>query len=236
MKDTVAGAGGAVAPARGAAPVRVAEIAAERVLDDPPEIPWHIRPAVGQVALQLRTTVRRVAIGAGLARDNDLVARVRQVEGVPAVVTSPVGGTFIIGGDAWLGLCAIGVPRPGQPLPLDWMLHSLAGWFERALAPLGVTMTVGRVDGAWCPGFSDIAVNGRKLIGLGFRVTRDWVVMRGVMAVRPMSAADLEVLVRCHRLIGVEVRGNTGISLAEALAAPDLDVATAIEAIRTVAT
>jgi hypothetical protein len=214
--------------------VRVAEISAERDVDDPPEIPWHIKPAAGDIAMQLRTTVRRVAVGAGLARNRDLMEFVRQLEGVPAVVTSPAGGTFIVGGDAWLGLCAIGVPRPGQPMPLDWMMRSLYGWFESALASMGVTIAVGRVEGAWCPGFSDIATQGRKLAGLGFRVTRDWVVMRGVIAVQPMSKADLDVLVQCHRLINVEVHGEMGISLSEAAGLPRLDVPTAIAAFRDV--
>jgi hypothetical protein len=217
-----------------AAQVRVAEVSVERYVDDPPEIPWHITPVAGDIAVQLRTTVRRVAVGAGLARNAELMERVRQLEGVPAVVTSPAGGTFIVGGDAWLGLCAIGVPLPGQPLPLDWMVRSLHRWFDAALAPLGVNTEVGRVEGAWCPGFSDIATHGRKLAGLGFRVTRDWVVMRGVMAVQPMSYADLDLLVRCHRLINVEVRGEAAISLSEASGLPGLDVTATIDAIRDV--
>jgi hypothetical protein len=236
MRHLESSAPGSVLERLSLAPVSVAEIAAERLVDDPPEIPWHITPAVGQIALQLRTTVRRVAIGAGLARNSDLVAAVRDIDGVPAVVTSPVGGTFIVGGDAWLGLCAIGMPRPGQPMPLDWILHSLHRWVDVSLEPFGVTTTVGRVEGAWCPGFSDVAVHGRKLAGLGFKVTREHVVMRGVMAVRPMSDADLDVLRRCHRLIDVEVRGDTVISLAEAAQVPDLDVPGAIRALAARAT
>ena len=120
-------------------PVSVAEVSAERLLHDPPEIPWHITPPTGEIAMQLRTTVRRVAMGAGLARDAELVEAVRQLPGVPAVVTSPAGGTFIIGGEAWLGLCAIGSPPPGQPMPLDWMLHSLP------LVRVGASAVLG-----WC--------------------------------------------------------------------------------------
>ena len=222
--------------ARSIAPVSVDEVTAERVVDDPPEIPWHLTPSPGRIALQLRSTVHRVAVGAGLARDSGLLERVRQVDGVPPVVTSPAGGTFIVGGDAWLGLCAIGVPAAGQPLPLDWMMRSLHAWFDAALAELGVRTTVGRVDGAWCPGFSDISTGGRKLAGLGFRVTRDWVVMRGVMAVRPLSDADLDVLVACHRLIGVEVRREAATSLSEASGRDGLDVPAAIDLMRGVST
>jgi hypothetical protein len=217
------------------APVSVAEVTAEQPTDGPPEIPWHITPPTGEIALQLRSTVRRVVVGAGLARNEALVDAVRNLAGVPSVVTSPAGGTFIVGGEAWLGLCAVGSPRPDQPMPLDWMLHSLHRWFDAALARFSVQLTVERVDGAWCPGFSDIAVHGRKLAGLGFRVTRERLVMRGVLAVRPMSDADFDILVRCHSLIGVQVRRGTSISLAEAAGEPGLDVPTTINAFQSVA-
>lgn len=218
------------------APVAVAEVTAERDVDEAPEIPWHITPAEGRIALQLRSTVRRVSIGAGLARNADLVERIRLLPGVPAVATSPAGGTFIVGGEAWLGLCAIGVPSSGEASALDWMLRSLHRWFEAALTSWGITTTVGRVDGAWCPGFSDLAVDGRKLAGLGFRITKDWVVMRGVLAVQPMSTADLDVLTRCHRLIAVEVRGQRVTSLAEASGRLQLTVPEVIDELRWVAT
>ena len=214
----------------GLSSVSVTEVTVEREVDDPPEIPWHLTPPIGEIAMQLRSTVRRVAVGAGLARNSTLVEKVRRLPGVPAVVTSPAGGTFIVGGEAWLGLCAIGSPRAGQPMPLDWMLHSLHRWFGAALAQYGVTTAVERVDGAWCPGFSDLAVHGRKLAGLGFRITRDRVVMRGVMAVRPMSDGDFDVLVSCHRLIGVRLRRGAAVSLAEAAGIGDLTVATSIDA------
>jgi hypothetical protein len=51
-----------------------------------------------------------------------------------------------------------------------------------------------------------------------------------------MSDADLDVLRRCHRLIDVEVRGDTVISLAEAAQVPDLDVPGAIRALAARAT
>jgi len=199
----------------GNVPVRVAEVTAEGGVDEPPEIPWHLAGEPGAVQLQLRTTVRRVAVGAGLARRPDLLAAVRALPGVDGVVTSPAGGTFIVGGPGWLGLCAIGTPHPGQPMPLDWMVASLRGWLEAALLPLGLQPHIGRIEGAWCPGFSDVGVEGRKLAGLGFRVTQEAVVMRGVMAVEPIGDADWELLVACHRLIDVELRRESATSLIE---------------------
>jgi len=218
------------------APVHVVEVTAERSADDPPEIPWHLAPAPGRVAMQLRTTMRRVLIGAGLARRPELVEAVRNIPGVPGVATSPAGGTFVVGGEGWLGLCAIGTLPDMRRAPLDWMMDALRAWFVAALRPLGVAVQVGRVESAWCPGFSDIAVDGRKLVGLGFRVTRGVVVMRGVMATRPVSDADLALLQACHRLIDLHVDPATLTSLAEATGDGGWDDARAIEHLRAVAT
>jgi len=217
------------APAAWPGVVRVAEVTSELSLDDPPELPLHLAGEPGTVAVQLRTTMRRVSLGAGLARKADLVAAVRALPGLPGLATSPAGGTFVIGGPGWLGLCAVGVPPQEGGMPLDWMNHSLTAWFETALSGFGVRAATGRVQGGWCPGFSDLSVDGRKLIGLGFRVTREWVVMRGMMAVAPITDDDMDLLVACHRLIGVEVVPAANTSLADAAGVPDLGVADVIE-------
>ena len=216
--------------------VRVAEVTAESDVDELPELPLHLAGEPGTVAVQLRTTVRRVAVGAGLARKPDLLAAVRALPGLPGLATSPAGGTFVIGGPGWIGLCAVGVPPPEPGMPLDWMNDSLSDWFRTALVRFGVRAASGRVEGGWCPGFSDVAVDSRKLIGLGYRVTRDWVVMRGMMAVAPIAEDDMDLLIACHRLIGVEVVPAANTSLAEAAGRPDLGVAEVIERWRDVHT
>jgi hypothetical protein len=223
-------------PAPRAGAVRVAEVTAETGLDDLPELPLHLAGEPGAVALQLRTTVRRVAVGAGLARKPELLAAVRALPGLPGLATSPAGGTFVIGGPGWMGLCAVGVPPPERGMPLDWMNDSLGSWFRSALSGFGVDALRGRVEGGWCPGFSDVAVGGRKLIGLGYRVTRDWVVMRGMMAVTPIAEEDMDLLVACHRLIGVEVVPDANTSLAEAARLPGLGVPAVIDRWRDVRT
>jgi hypothetical protein len=218
-------------------PVRVVEVTAEDAPDAPPEIPWHLAPAPGEVAMQLRTTVRRVVIGAGLARRAELVEAVRNLPGLPGLATSPAGGTFIVGGPGWLGICAIGtLPDDRRVAPLDWIMDSLHAWFDAALSPLGVEVQVGRVENAWCPGFSDIAVDGRKLAGLGFRVTRGMVVMRGVLPTTPVTQDDLALLEACHRLIDLHVDAAALTSLAECTGDPTWDDARAIAHFRTVRT
>jgi hypothetical protein len=182
--------------------------------------------------MQLRTTVRRVMIGAGLARRQELVEAVKNLPGLPGFETSPAGGTFIVGGPNWLGLCAIGTLPDRRHPPLDWMMDALRAWFAAALQPLGLDVEVGRVENAWCPGFSDIAVQGRKLVGLGFRVTRGMVVMRGVLPAGPVGAEDLALLQATHALIGLHIDPATVTSLAEATGDPTWTVARAIAHLR----
>ena len=219
------------------APVRVVEVTAERDAGDPPEIPWHLAPPPGQVAMQLRTTLRRVMMGAGLARRHELVEAVRNLPGLPGLATSPAGGTFVVGGPNWLGLCAIGtLPDRSHPA-LDWMMDAVRHWFAAALQPLGVDdVHTGRVENAWCPGFSDVAVGARKLAGLGFRVTRGMVVMRGVLPAGPISAADLELLRATHALIDLRIEEAALTSLAEATGDPGWTVERAITHLRGIAT
>jgi hypothetical protein len=175
-------------------------------------------------------------IGAGLARRAELVEAVRNIPGLPGLATSPAGGTFVVGGPGWLGLCAVGtLPDRGHP-PLDWMMDALRDWFDAALRPLGVSVETGRIPGAWCPGFSDVGAGGRKLAGLGFRVTRGMVVMRGVLPVQPVDAADLALLRATHALIDLHVDAATLTSLAEATGDPGWTVERAIEHLRGVAT
>lgn len=196
-------------------PVRVAEVTAERDPQSELPLPLHLLGPRGTVAVQLRTMVRRVSMGAGLARRPDLLAAAREVAGPVALVVSPAGGSFVVGGERWLGVAAIGAPPPGEAIALDWMLRALRDWFATRLTEIGVPIAVGRVEGGWCPGFSDISAGGRKLVGLGFRITRDWVVMRGVMAVGPLSAEDLALLQALHALLGVAVAREANTSLAE---------------------
>lgn len=214
--------------------VRVAEVIAERDGDDPTALPLHLAGMEGTVAIQLRTTLRRVGMGAGVARRPELVDAVRALPGFPGLAPSVAGGTFTLGGAGWLGLGALGVPPAAQRMRLDWMTEALRRWCEAALGPLGLHPSMGRVEGAWCPGFSDVSVDGRKLLGLGFRITRDWMAMRGMMPIRPIDGADHDLLAACHRLIGIEVRPEASTSLTECTGDPRWTVDAAIAHLRSI--
>jgi lipoate-protein ligase A len=168
-------------------------------------------------------------VGAGLARHPELLERMR-VAGAMAVAPSPAGGTVVVTGPGALGFCAIAVPPPEAAFSLDWMLGKVAQWFRAALATYEVEdVTVGKVEGAWCPGFSDIAVGGKKLVGLGFRVTKDWVVVRGVLPVTSYNEIEVNALIKCHQLIGVEVAPEMFVALEQCTSYEGLGVTGVIE-------
>ena len=196
----------------------------------------HLLPRPGVVAIQLRTTVKRLAVGAGLARKQALVEQLRRLSRLP-VVTSPAGGTIVLTGPGVLGFAAIGVPPSGVAFGIDWMMSRVEAWFGAALAAVGVDgkVTVGKIDGAWCPGFSDIAVDGRKLVGVGFRVTRDWVVIRGVVPIQSYSDEEVEILAASHALLGVAIRPATFTSV-QAESSNPASIAQTLEVWRSVVT
>jgi len=146
------------------------------------------------------------------------------------VAASPAGGTVVVTGPGVLGFCAIAVPPPHAAFSLDWMLGKVGHWFRMALATYDVgTISVGRVDGAWCPGFSDIAVAGKKLVGLGFRVTKDWVVVRGVLPVRAYNDVEVNALIKCHELIGVTVETDKFVALEQCTTRSGVNVSELLE-------
>ncbi|HUY98079.1 MAG TPA: hypothetical protein VMW47_10760 [Verrucomicrobiae bacterium] len=216
------------AEATGPSAVRVAEVGQESGEPEQTAIPWELGGPPGQVAVQLRTTLARVTVGAGLARRPGLLTAVRAIPGLPGVATSPVGGTFVVGGPAWLGLTAVATLPSPVVFPIDWMLGTVAGWLRGFLGPLGVALTLGPVPGAWCPGFSDGQVGGRKLVGLGFRVSRGRIACRGMVAILPMAPRDLEWLAATHRLIDLAVHPERCTSLVECTGDPSWTTSAAI--------
>jgi len=161
-----------------------------------------LAPESAEMSLQLIRTSAGVTLGSSLARRPELVDQIRQIEGIGRVRTNTIGGTVGPGGEHWLSLLAVArLPDP-CPRPLDRLIAALHTFLEGRLSAFGVRLEPGRVDGAWCPGFSDLAVDGRKLVGLGMRLTGGWGIVRGVVAVSPPDPSELRRLDACHQLFG----------------------------------
>ncbi|HUY10071.1 MAG TPA: hypothetical protein VMW80_11630 [Candidatus Dormibacteraeota bacterium] len=181
-----------------------------------------------EITLQLLRTSRGVTLGSALARRPELVAQIRRIEGIGVVRTSPIGGTVGPGGDHWLGFLAVArLPDP-CPRPLDRLTSALRTFLEDRLSSSRVHLEQGRVEGAWCPGFSDLAIDGRKLAGLGLRLTAGWGLVRGVVAVSAPDREELKCLDACHLVFGPGLDHSRLTSLAELPGLAGTDRAAAI--------
>ncbi|MGH7692835.1 MAG: hypothetical protein ACREOA_09010 [Candidatus Dormibacteria bacterium] len=188
-----------------------------------------LHPAPGHMSLRLLRSPEGVTLGSSLTRRPEVVAAIQAILGVGAVRTSHIGGTVGPGGGHWLGLFAVArLPDP-CPRPLDQLTSSLRAYLEARLGESGVQLQLGRVDGAWCPGFSDLSVRGRKLVGLGLRLTAGWGLVRGVVAVSPPGPAELQRLDACHRAFGPGLDPEKLISLAELPGLSGIDREAAIQ-------
>jgi hypothetical protein len=161
-----------------------------------------------------------VTLGPSLARQPEVVAAISAIPGIGEVRLSPIGGTVGPGGPGWLSIIfAVHLPA-GVPRPLDQVQGLVSSWLRDRLG--GVDLHRGRVAGAWCPGFSDLALGGRKLVGVGFKLRRDEALARAVICVRAPTDQELEALNSCHLTFGEGVAAPSLTSLAEVLGRPGL--------------
>ncbi len=207
------------------------EQATSRSEDDPllsPARIFDLVPAAPRCALVLPLLSRPgVTLGPSLARRPQVVAAISAIPGIGEVRLSPIGGTVGPGGPGWLSLLfAVHLP-PEVPRPLDQVLDLVGSWLHDRLG--GIDLQRGRVGGAWCPGFSDLAVGGRKLVGVGFKLRRDEALARAVICVRAPTGQELEALNSCHLAFGEGVAAHSLTSLAEALGHPGLTREAAME-------
>ncbi len=181
-----------------------------------------LEPAPGELALLLLTSPRGVTLGTALTRRPELVQRIRAVPGLGEVRLSPMAGTVGPGGEHWLGFLAAARLEGSLSRPLDLLCSSVRGFLEERLGPRVAGLAQGRVEGAWCPGFSDLGLGGRKLCGLGLRLVQGLGLVRGVVAVSPPDGAEMEALDACHRVFGAGLRRDRMISLSEIVGREDL--------------
>lgn len=135
------------------------------------------------------------------------------------------------------GTVCVDLLLPGEALALRPSFDALAEAITTAVAHLGLTAAVGRVDGAYCPGDYDIAVAGRKFAGLAQRRTQKAIAVHSFVLVEGPGRPRFELAARIAAALA-----GTGparapepcpvTSLAEAAARPlrTTDLLRAIEA------
>ncbi len=182
----------------------------------------------GEVLVMPLLTARGVTVGPATARQPGVLAALRAVPDLGEVRLSPIGGTIGPGGPEWLSLLM--VARLPQPLarPLDVLLAVVRGTLERRLRRYGLELIPGKVAGAWCPGFSDLSVGGRKLVGVGFKLTREAALIRAVVGLRRPETAHLRALDLAHRAFGPGIASDRLTWLGELTGMPGLTQSEAI--------
>ncbi|HUY53668.1 MAG TPA: hypothetical protein VMV23_00725 [Candidatus Nanopelagicaceae bacterium] len=192
------------------------ELEDERVFQLVPDLP-------GQVLLCPLMNAPGVTLGSAIWRRPHLESAIRALEGIGEVRLSPIGGTVGPGGASWLSLLFVAhLPDP-FPRPLDQLMAGFMAFLGQRLGPWEVPLERGRVAGAWCPGFSDVSVGGRKLAGLGFKLRREAALIRAIIGVGPPSSTELAALDAAHRTFGDGVAAERLSWLGQILGMPGLD-------------
>ncbi len=192
------------------------ELQADRLLELVPDVP-------GQVLLCPLLNAPGVTLGSAIWRRPHLESAIRALAGIGEVRLSPIGGTVGPGGDSWLSLLFVAHLPEQFPGPLDQLMAGFMAFLGQRLAPWEVALERGRVAGAWCPGFSDVSVGGRKLAGLGFKLTREAALIRAIIGVRPPGPTELATLDAAHRTFGEGVAPERLGWLCQILGMPELD-------------
>ena len=111
------------------------------------------------------------------------------------------------------------VPDPNPTAGIHIRFRQVTDLLVGALARLGIDATVGEVPGEYCPGAYSISVAGRKVMGVGQRLTRRAAHIGGVVVV---SDADLvnRVLIPVYAHLGVGWDPATTGALDQTASAP----------------
>jgi len=179
------------------------------------------------VAVPLRTAFG-VTVGSGLWRQPGMVDAIRAIPGIGRVSLSPIGGTLGPGGQEWLHLMLVARPPDPFPRPLDSLMALTTGLLQAPLRPSGLRLVGGRIDRAWCPGFSDLAVDGRKLAGIGFKLTRELALVRVIVGLRRPPPERLAPLAASHQVAGFELDPEALSWLGDLLRMPDISADQAV--------
>lgn len=103
------------------------------------------------------------------------------VGGLP-VVARTSGGEVVVHGPGILNV-SLAIAAPAWAGNIEAAFAAFSGSVSGALRQIGFEVTVGEVEGAYCPGRHDISVAGRKVMGISQRRTRQGILVHGTLNV-----------------------------------------------------
>lgn len=165
--------------------------------------------------LRLRRATACVAIGPSVARRQDVVEAIHKATSLP-IIAMDAGGTISYLDPSWLRM-ELEMDTPSGS-PIDDVLSVLMNLANKVVAP--THFTTGTIEHSWCPGFSDLGVGGKKLIGSGIHLRGTHVILRASFPVTPLTPSTFTLLDTLHRALGRDVRPDCVTSLSELLGHP----------------
>lgn len=129
----------------------------------------------GRPRLRLWYNPPCIVLGRGYARR--VAKPVANVGGLPVLVRSS-GGEIVLHGPGVLNV-SLAVPTALWNGSIEEMFAGLSTGVADALRADGHRVTIGEVPGSYCPGDYDVAISGRKVMGISQRRTRASLLVHG---------------------------------------------------------
>lgn len=159
----------------------------------------------GRPHLRLWYNAPCIVLGRGYARQ--LPRQVARVLGLPVLVRSS-GGQVVIHGPGVLNV-SLAVPSQLWSGTIDDAFVGLSLGVKRALLRLGWSASVGVVPESYCPGDHDVAVGGKKVMGISQRRRRETTLVHGSLNVSIVPRVYADVLTAFYQAAGIDDRPRT---------------------------
>lgn len=141
-----------------------------------------------------------IVLGRGYARR--LPRPVSHVGGLPVLVRSS-GGEIVLHGPGVLNI-SLAVPAVLWNGSIEEMFRAFSAGVADALRAHGYAVGVGMVPGSYCPGDYDVAIAGRKVMGISQRRTREALMVHGSLNLHVIPEIYAYVLDRFYAAAGIE--------------------------------
>lgn len=156
----------------------------------------------GEPHLRLWVNAPCIVLGRGYARK--LPRTVDSVAGLPVLVRSS-GGEIVLHGPGVLNV-SLAVPSFLWDGSIEDTFEGLSSSVATALIRLGWPAHVGRIPRSYCPGDHDVAVAGKKVMGMSQRRVRDGVMVHGSLNVSINPGEYAAMLTSFYTAAGIDDR------------------------------
>lgn len=161
----------------------------------------------GAPHLRLWVNAPSIVIGRGYARR--LPRPVERIDELPVLVRSS-GGEIVLHGPGVLNV-SLAIPTNVWSGQIHEAFAGLSAGVANALIHLGWRASVGEIPNSYCPGDHDVAVAGKKVMGISQRRVREGVLVHGSLNVSIVPEQYSGVLERFYAAAGIDDRPDVNL-------------------------